>query len=86
MFKKTKLDLFWFLKKDAQLDLDDPRTRQIYVQQVLTRGHEADIRELLKDIGVDGVDQVFNDIKRYIPCEVRMFWEDFFADHHSFSK
>ena len=64
------------------MDIDDPSTRQIYVQQVLSRGHEADIRELLRDIGVDGIHQVFDDLKRYVPAEVRMFWEDFFADHH----
>ena len=68
------------------MDIDDPSTRQIYVQQVISRGHEADIRELLKDIGVTGVRQVFDDIKRYIPAEVRLFWEDFFADHHPLSR
>ena len=86
MLKKAKSHLFWFLKRDAEFDLDCPSTRQIYVQQVLSRGHEADIRELLKDIGVEGIRQVFDDLKRYIPTEVRMFWEDFFADHHSVPK
>ncbi len=86
MLKKLKLNLFWFLKKDAVLDLERPGTRQMYVQQVLTRGHEADIRELLRDIGVEGLKVTFEDIKFFLPSAVRLFWEDFFVDYNPLPK
>ena len=82
MLKKVKLDLFWFLKRGAVLDLKRPGTRQMYVQQVLSHGREADIRELIKDIGPEGIKASFEEIKSFLPPEVRLFWEDFFADHH----
>ena len=86
MYKKIKTDLFWFVKEGAQFDLDDPSTRQMYVQHVLSRGKEGDIRELLRDIGIQGVKSAFEQCRRFIPVEIRNFWEDFFADHNSISK
>jgi len=85
MFKKAKLNLFWFLKPDVMLDLDDPGTRRMYVQQVLTHGRTEDVRELLKDIGLEGLHQTFSKIKNFLPKEVKVFWEVFFANHHPVS-
>jgi hypothetical protein len=86
MLKKAKIELFWFLKKDAVFDLDDPKARQIYVQQVLSKGREDDIRELFRDIGREEVRIQFEQAKHFLPVEVRLFWENFFADHHTVSK
>ena len=86
MLKKVTLDLFWFFKRGAVLDLKRPGTRHMYVQQVLSHGHEADIRELIKDIGLEDFKVSFEEIKSFLPPEVRLFWEDFFADHHPVSR
>ena len=82
MFKKAKIELFWFLKRDAMLNLDEAGTKQMYIQQVMTHGRDADVKEMLRDLGVDTVYSVFQNIKRFVPKEVRMFWEDFFASHY----
>ena len=66
MFKKIKLNLFWFLRPGAQLDLDDLATRQTYAQQVLSRGREADVKELIKDIGLEGLRAEFERMKRKV--------------------
>ena len=81
MFKKAKLDLFWFLKPNAVLDLSSEGTRQMYIQQVLTCGRTEDVRELLKSIDSHQLRQSFEQMKRFLPQLVRMFWEDFFAGH-----
>ena len=57
----------------------------MYVQQVLTRGHEVDIRELLTDISPEDFRTTFAEIKHFLPVEVRLFWEDFFADYYAIS-
>ncbi|MBI3314665.1 MAG: hypothetical protein HYZ86_01810 [Candidatus Omnitrophica bacterium] len=81
VLKKVKQSLFWFLKPDAVLDISSPGTRQMYVQQVLSCGRAEDIKELFKDIGPDQLRRSFEEMKRFLPKEVRMFWEDFFAGH-----
>ncbi len=81
MLKKLKPHLFWFLKRNAALDLSSFGTRQMYVQQILTCGRADDVRELIKDITPDQLRQSFEEMKRFLPQQVRMFWEDFFADH-----
>jgi hypothetical protein len=86
MLKKVKPDLFWFLKKDAVLDLDRPGARQMYVQQVLTCGRADDVRELLKDLGAGPLKAVFEDIKCFLPPPVKLFWEDFFVDYNPVPK
>ncbi len=81
MFKKVKHDLFWFLKPGAVLDISTEGTRQMYIQQVFTCGRAEDVRELLKSIQPQQLRQSFEQLKRFLPLHVRMFWEDFFADN-----
>ena len=81
MLKTVKQNLFWFLKPNAVLDLSSPGTRQMYIQQVFTCGRAEDVRELLRDIASDQLRQSFVEMKRFLPREVGMFWEDFFAGH-----
>jgi hypothetical protein len=68
--------LFWYLKDDVELDLKDPFQLDMYVQQVLSHGKEEDIRKLMKMIEPDVFKKSFERIKRYLPKEVRSFWED----------
>ncbi len=73
--------LFWFFKEDVELDLDEPSHLDMYVQQVWTRGHASDVRDLLKTVEIDRLKIVLNRIRRFIPTEVRSFWEDFLGSH-----
>ncbi len=73
--------LFWFLKEGSSLDLTNPSTLEMYVQQVITRGGEKDVRTLLKVIDRKNLHQTFQRLKSFVPFEVRKFWEDFFGSH-----
>lgn len=68
--------LFWYLKDGIELDLKDPSLLDMYVQQVLSHGKKEDIRKLMKMIEPDVFKKSFERIKRYLPKEVRSFWED----------
>lgn len=69
--------LFWFLKEGITLDLDEPSVLDMYVQQVLTRGRLEDAKLLLKRIDIDKLIGSLRRINRFLPTEVREFWEDF---------
>lgn len=73
--------LFWFLKEGTDLDLSDPATLEMVVQQVATCGRTEDVRNLLRAVPPDRLKQSFEKRGRFLPDEVRMFWEDFFAAH-----
>jgi len=74
--------LFWFLKQGAELDLADERHLDLYVKQVLTRGRTADVRDMLKTVGLDDFRRSFDRIKAFLPREIRRFWEDGIGDSH----
>lgn len=73
--------LFWFLKEDSSLDLSDPATLDMYIQQVLTYGGSEDVRKLLKTVDRDLLVQALARLNRFLPPEVKAFWEDFVASH-----
>lgn len=73
--------LFWFLKEGVSLDLSDPATLDMVIQQVMSRGGAGDVRALLKRIPPGQIRQPFERLKRFLPVEVGMFWEDFLAGH-----
>ena len=73
--------LFWFLKEGISLGLSDPFTLEMYLQQVITRGRMEDVRFLLKVTTREQRKSGLEKLKRFLPTEVRMFWEDFVAAH-----
>ena len=75
--------LFWFLKEGISLDLDDPESVDLYVQQVLTRGRSADVKTLLKNLGILRFKESFQRVENFFPKEIKTFWEDFLADYQS---
>lgn len=72
----AKKRLFWYLKDGVELDLDNPSHKDMYVQQILSHGNTADIKEMLKILSLDAFRESFNRIKRFLPAEIRRFWEE----------
>lgn len=68
--------LFWFLKPDQELDLENPGHLDMYVQQVLSHGRDEDVRLLLKRLPRGVFQESFEKVKRFLPKEVRIFWEE----------
>jgi hypothetical protein len=77
---KIKADkrLFWFLKDNVKLDLNDPSQLDMYLQQVITYGRTEDIKKTLKLLGYKTFKESFLRIRYFLPFEIRSFWEDFF--------
>ena len=75
--------LFWFLKEGATLDLSKPSDLDLYVQQVLSRGTSEDVTYLLKNVPAERFRQSFLRVQRFLPGDVRGFWEDFLRDYHA---
>lgn len=73
--------LFWFLKKGAALDLSEPSSQDLYVQQVVSHGTAGDVKLLLRRLDMGRLKESLERLKRFLPTEVRMFWEDFLAGH-----
>ena len=73
--------LFWFLKDGVRLNLNEPYELQMYIQQVLTYGRTDDIKGLLKDVDSVRFKRGFLMIRRFLPNEVGMFWEDVIASY-----
>ncbi|OGW96644.1 MAG: hypothetical protein A2Z81_01400 [Omnitrophica WOR_2 bacterium GWA2_45_18] len=73
--------LFWFLKDTVSLDLSKTSDLELYVQQVLSRGNQEDVKALLTAVDFEQFKQVFSRIKRFFPWEVRAFWEDFIENY-----
>lgn len=72
----AKKRLFWYLKEGKEFDLGNPSHLDMYVQQVLSQGRAEDIREMLRVLSPESFLASFGRIKRYLPKEVRKFWED----------
>lgn len=67
--------LFWYLNGDRELDLENPSNVDMYVQQVLSHGKADDVRELIMMLKPEVFKKSLERIKRYLPREVRKFWE-----------
>lgn len=78
-FKSNKF-LFWFFKDKARLDLENPSVLDMYVQQVISRGKTADVKNLLKTIKPRKFKESFQRLNRFLPLEVRKFWEDYLGN------
>lgn len=68
---KPKRYIIW--STDEEIDLDEPRQRKWYIEQVLSHGRAEDIAELNWD-----------EVRRLLPelnlsGRVRRLWEDYFA-------
>lgn len=74
-------NLFWNLKPGVTFDQDNPSDLDMYIQQVLTRGGAQDVRTLLKTIDRGRLQTAFGRVKRFLPAEVRSFWEGTFGNH-----
>ncbi len=72
--------LFWFLKEGATLDLEVPSEFDLYLRQVFTRGRTEDVKRLLKIVDPLKLAQGVERIKRFLPADVRSFWEDFLGN------
>ncbi len=72
----AKKRLFWYLKDGQEFDLGNPCHVDMYVQQVLSQGRVEDIREMLRVLSPESFLESFGRIKKYLPKEVRKFWED----------
>ena len=81
MDKDTQQRLFWFIRPDASLDFSDPAMLETYVQQVITRGQTRDIRRMLEEVPSESLKKLIYKIKRFLPAEVRGFWENFFGNN-----
>jgi hypothetical protein len=79
---KTETALFWFLPEGTELDLSAPSTRDRVLQHVLTRGADSDVIKLLRMLPPDQFIDSFNRMKRFVPLDVRKFWERYIADHY----
>lgn len=73
--------LFWYLKDGIQLDLSNPSQLDMYVQQVVTSGQSDDIRQLFKNVDLKQFQISLSRLGRFLPLEVKKFWEDFLAGH-----
>jgi len=80
----AKKRLFWYLKEGQELDFESPGHVDMYVQQVLSQGRVEDIKEMLRVLSPESFLVSFGRIKKYLPKEVRKFWEDGLgsADRH----
>jgi hypothetical protein len=72
----VKKRLFWYIKDGQEFDLDCPGHVDMYVQQVLSQGRLDDIREALGVLSAESFFASFARVKKYLPREVRKFWED----------
>ena len=71
--------LFWFLKSDTKFDLSIPSTLDMYLQQIITHGNFSDVKKILKTVDLASLKDSFERIKSFLPTEIKMFWEDYFA-------
>jgi len=78
--------LFWYLKEDVEFNLDNPSHVDMYVQQVLSYGKMDDIKRMLKMLPQSKFRESFKRIKRFLPKEVRRFWEAGLGDTGEDSK
>ena len=74
-------NLFWFLEPNTEIDLSDPASFEMYIQQVISRGRTEDVRLMLKQVDREQFKSTFSRIKLFVPKEVRNFWEDFLENN-----
>ena len=72
--------LFWFLKKDTEIDLSNKAHLDMYIQQTLSRGRMSDVKKLLQTVASSDFIESFKRFKNFLPKEVRRFWEEWFGD------
>jgi hypothetical protein len=84
----TRVDnrLFWFLKEDTELDLSNKAHLDLYVQQILSRGRLTDVQRLFERVERRDLMESFSRLKRFLPKEVRKFWEEWLGDLDKASK
>ncbi|TRZ95047.1 hypothetical protein D4R78_04975 [bacterium] len=68
--------LFWFLKDNIKLDLSNTSVLDMYIQQVIMYGRVEDISVLFSKINFSQFKNAFMRLSRFLPLEVRKFWED----------
>lgn len=68
--------LFWFLKDNIKLDLSNPSVLDMYIQQVIMYGRAEDISALFSKTSLPQFKNAFMRLSRFLPLEVRKFWED----------
>jgi len=73
-------NLFWFLKEGTRFDLSKKDHRDMYIQQVLSRGKTADVRELFRIIEASDFQESFGRIRSFLPKEVKRLWEEWLGD------
>jgi len=78
--------LFWFFKNKTKINLDNPADLDTYLQQVLTHGKTNDIKQLLKRVKPLKFQEAFERTKKFLPLEVKMFWEDFIGSSNFTTK
>ncbi len=78
--------LFWFLKEGTSIDLSKPSYRDLYIQQVLTTGDTRDIKKLFREVKLADFIDSFNRLKKFLPEEVRKFWDETLGDLNKSSK
>lgn len=86
MKTKTEKRLFWYLKEGTELDLENPSHRDMYVQQILSHGKTEDIKKLIRTLPPETFRKSFSRVKRFLPKEVRKFWEEGLGDTGEGSK
>ena len=72
--------LFWFLKEGTRFDFSKKDHRDMYIQQVLSRGKIADVQELFRIIEVADFQESFARIRKFLPKEVKRLWEEWLGD------
>jgi hypothetical protein len=72
----AKKRLCWYFKDGQEFDLDNPGHVDMYVQEVLSQGRVEDIKEMLRVLSPESFLASFGRVKKYLPKEIRIFWED----------
>ena len=86
METRVPKELFWFLKEGTKLDLSKKAHRDMYIQQILSRGKTSDVKKLIKEVRAKDFWESFNRIKNFLPKEVKMFWEEWLGDINQSAK
>ena len=81
MDNKLNSRLFWFAPGLTRWDLSNPAMLRTVVQQVLTHGRMEEVRMLLNQLPRSQFQNCFEKLKRFLPNNVRTFWEAYFGDH-----
>lgn len=86
METRVQKELFWFLKEGTKLDLSKKAHRDMYIQQILSKGKTSDVKKLIKEVRSKDFWESFDRIKGFLPKEVKMFWEESLGDINQSAK